>query len=187
MSMPMPQPNQFGVPQVGAYPMQPNLMQNHAPTMNSYPNVQQNFAPPLYDQQQAGLYNQGSQFGFNQNMVHHQQYMTDMSNYPQQQHQVIMQQPTYQQQPNVQIIQHGAVGAHSQIMTCPNCHETAASKVESKANSSTHMTACLLCFLGCFCGCCLLPYFFDSCQSQKHSCKKCGAYLGNSIFKCLKN
>lgn len=126
MSMPMPQPNPYGAPQMSAYPVQPNLQQNFAPPMNAYPNVQQNFAPPPYAQQQQDFYNQGQQQfapqgygmppqGYNPNMAQHQQYMPEMSNYPQQ-HQVIMQQPTYQQQPNVQIIQQGAVGAHPQVI-----------------------------------------------------------------------
>lgn len=179
--MSMPQPNQYSAPyppmsgqpyqqqQVGPYPIQQQPPMDGGYPPQPYPN---NPYPPQgqFDYAQQPNYNYGQPTA-------PPPYGQEPQYYPQQQP-VIMQQPMMAQQPQVTIIQQGAVGANPQVMTCPNCRDTVTSKVESSATSSTHMTACLLGLIGWPCCCCLIPYCMDSCKGQRHSCPRCGAYLG---------
>ncbi|EDW56813.1 GM15935 [Drosophila sechellia] len=50
-------------------------------------------------------------------------------------------------------------------------------KVEFEPNTKTHLMALLICMLGGIC-CCCIPYSTDSCQSAKHTCRSCGAFVG---------
>lgn len=63
---------------------------------------------------------------------------------------------------------------------CPNCRETVTSNVTNHPNSNTHMTACFLCIIGWPCCLCVLPYCMGKCKSQRHTCPKCGSYLGEN-------
>lgn len=177
----MPQPNQYNAPyppisgqpqypqQMGQYPIQ--QQPPYQPQMDGYPQ-QAPYPPQGFDYAQQPNYNYGQPTA-------PPPYGQDPQYYPQQQP-VIMQQPmmTTQQTENIVIVQQGSVGANPQVMTCPNCREIVTSKVESSPTASTHMTACILGIIGWFCCCCCLPYCMDSCQSQKHSCPRCGTYLG---------
>lgn len=204
--MSMPQPNQFGAPgyppnpgqqppypqQVGPYPVHqaPYPQMDGFNQQSAYPQQQGGYPqqpgpyPSGYPQQGQFDYGQQPNYSFGQPTAP-PPYGQEPQYYPQQQ-QPIMQQPMMSQQPaQVQIIQQGAVGANPQVMTCPNCREMVTSKVESSPTSSTHMTACLLGLIGWFCCCCIVPYCMDSCQAQKHTCPKCGNYLGIKLILIL--
>jgi len=86
--------------------------------------------------------------------------------------------PPEQQTVIVTTISHPAqVGSDPMRLTCPHCHANIVSAVETEANTKTHLFALLLCLFGCW-PCCCIPYCMDSCQSKKHTCPNCGAYLG---------
>ncbi|EDW91826.1 lipopolysaccharide-induced tumor necrosis factor-alpha factor homolog [Drosophila yakuba] len=78
---------------------------------------------------------------------------------------VIMQAP-----PNV-------LGGVPSMATCPSCGVRRQTKVEFEPSTKTHLLALLICMLGGIC-CCCIPYCTDSCQSAKHTCSSCGAYVG---------
>ncbi|XP_024881588.1 lipopolysaccharide-induced tumor necrosis factor-alpha factor homolog [Temnothorax curvispinosus] len=72
-----------------------------------------------------------------------------------------------------------AFSNESQHMTCPHCHATISTRVDSEANTKTHLIAVLLCLFGCWC-CAPCPYCMDSCLVHKHYCPACDAFLGAS-------
>ncbi|KAF7267722.1 hypothetical protein GWI33_019080 [Rhynchophorus ferrugineus] len=61
-------------------------------------------------------------------------------------------------------------------VTCPYCHAAITTTVETEPNTKTHLSALLLFVCGCWL-CCCIPYCMDSCQSKKHFCPNCKAYL----------
>ncbi|CAG9770576.1 unnamed protein product [Ceutorhynchus assimilis] len=69
------------------------------------------------------------------------------------------------------------VGPDPMRTSCPHCHASITSAIETEPNTKTHLFALLLCVFGCW-PCCCLPYCMDSCQSKKHFCPNCRAYLG---------
>ncbi|XP_066247642.1 lipopolysaccharide-induced tumor necrosis factor-alpha factor homolog [Euwallacea similis] len=69
------------------------------------------------------------------------------------------------------------VGPNPMPTVCPFCHSSIVSTVETEANTKTHLFALLLCVFGCW-PCCLIPYCMESCQSKKHFCPNCRAFLG---------
>ncbi|KAL0112964.1 hypothetical protein PUN28_012306 [Cardiocondyla obscurior] len=81
--------------------------------------------------------------------------------------------------PTVHVITATAFGKESQHLICPHCHANITTRVESAANTKTHLMAlCLFLFLcWCFTPC---PYCMDSCLVQKHYCPACGSFLGES-------
>ncbi|XP_033223208.1 lipopolysaccharide-induced tumor necrosis factor-alpha factor homolog [Belonocnema kinseyi] len=82
-------------------------------------------------------------------------------------------------QPNVVIIgtRVNAFGPSSQPMTCPYCHASISTRVESDPSTKTHLFALMLCLIGCW-PCAPCPYCMDTCLAQKHFCPSCNAYLG---------
>lgn len=86
---------------------------------------------------------------------------------PPQQHTVIVTTTTAQ----------SILGPNAMATTCPHCHAAIVTTVETEANTKTHLFAILLCAFGCW-PCCFIPYCMDSCQSKKHFCPNCRAYLG---------
>lgn len=71
----------------------------------------------------------------------------------------------------------GILGPVPTTTSCPHCHATITTTIETEANTKTHLFALLLCVFGCW-PCCCIPYCMDSCQSKKHFCPNCRAYLG---------
>ncbi|XP_066139682.1 lipopolysaccharide-induced tumor necrosis factor-alpha factor homolog [Euwallacea fornicatus] len=70
------------------------------------------------------------------------------------------------------------VGPEPITTICPFCHATITSRMEVEANTKTHLFALLLCICVCW-PCCFIPYCMDSCQSKKHFCPNCNAFLGS--------
>ncbi|XP_032665300.1 lipopolysaccharide-induced tumor necrosis factor-alpha factor homolog [Odontomachus brunneus] len=92
--------------------------------------------------------------------------------------------PPYDAQQQQQPVQHvivvsGGFGPETQRMTCPQCHANISTRVESEANTKTHLMALLLCIFGLWC-CAPCPYCMDTCLVKKHYCPACTAYLGVS-------
>ncbi|ENN78573.1 lipopolysaccharide-induced tumor necrosis factor-alpha factor [Dendroctonus ponderosae] len=77
------------------------------------------------------------------------------------------------------IVTHTALvlGPEPTRTVCPHCHANIVSTMEVEANTKTHLFALILCLFGCW-PCCCIPYCMDSCQSKKHFCPNCRAYLG---------
>ncbi|KAF7267720.1 lipopolysaccharide-induced tumor necrosis factor-alpha factor homolog isoform X2 [Rhynchophorus ferrugineus] len=74
-----------------------------------------------------------------------------------------------------------AIYGPSPISTrCPRCRNLITTAVRTKPTIKTHLFALLLCALGCWL-CCFFPYCIDSCQSKKHFCTICKAYLAESV------
>ncbi|XP_037715686.1 lipopolysaccharide-induced tumor necrosis factor-alpha factor homolog [Drosophila subpulchrella] len=69
------------------------------------------------------------------------------------------------------------LGGVPSVATCPSCGVRRETKVEFEPSSKTHLLALLICMVGGIC-CCCIPYCTDSCQSAKHTCSSCGAYVG---------
>eukprot|EP00099_Drosophila_melanogaster_P020264 NP_611703.1 uncharacterized protein Dmel_CG4250, isoform A [Drosophila melanogaster] len=69
------------------------------------------------------------------------------------------------------------LGQCPSVATCPSCGVRRETKVEFEPSTKTHLLALLICMLGGIC-CCCIPYCTDSCQSAKHTCTSCGAYVG---------
>ncbi|EDX08239.1 lipopolysaccharide-induced tumor necrosis factor-alpha factor homolog [Drosophila simulans] len=69
------------------------------------------------------------------------------------------------------------LGQCPSMATCPSCGVRRETKVEFEPNTKTHLMALLICMLGGIC-CCCIPYCTDSCQSAKHTCSSCGAFVG---------
>ncbi|KAK4877592.1 hypothetical protein RN001_010098 [Aquatica leii] len=69
------------------------------------------------------------------------------------------------------------LGSTPQQFTCPICHQTCRTRIETEPNSGTHLIAVLLCIFICW-PCFFLPYSLDSCKSKHHYCGNCGAFLG---------
>ncbi|KAH0954956.1 hypothetical protein HN011_000545 [Eciton burchellii] len=86
--------------------------------------------------------------------------------------------PMQPPQQNV-IISNVAFGNEPQHMTCPHCQANISTRIDTEANTKTHLFALLLCVLGCWC-CAPCPYCMDSCMVKKHYCPACNAYLGSS-------
>uniref|UniRef100_A0A6P4EJM3 Lipopolysaccharide-induced tumor necrosis factor-alpha factor homolog isoform X2 n=1 Tax=Drosophila rhopaloa TaxID=1041015 RepID=A0A6P4EJM3_DRORH len=63
------------------------------------------------------------------------------------------------------------------MATCPSCGARKQTKIEFEPSTKTHLIALLICLIGGIC-CCCIPYCTDSCQSAKHTCSSCGAYVG---------
>ncbi|XP_049801594.1 lipopolysaccharide-induced tumor necrosis factor-alpha factor homolog [Schistocerca nitens] len=80
-------------------------------------------------------------------------------------------------QQSVAFVEPPRVGSEPTLLACPYCHATILTRVEVSPSSNTHIMAMLL---GCLGGilCIWIPYVVDSCQSKKHFCPRCGAYLG---------
>ncbi|XP_055378377.1 lipopolysaccharide-induced tumor necrosis factor-alpha factor-like [Condylostylus longicornis] len=78
-------------------------------------------------------------------------------------------QPTYVNTPGV--------GPGPSQVTCSSCRATIITQVEYEASTKTHLFALLLCLFGLW-PCVCLPYCMDSCQSGRHYCPNCRAYLG---------
>ncbi|XP_060535089.1 lipopolysaccharide-induced tumor necrosis factor-alpha factor-like [Cylas formicarius] len=70
------------------------------------------------------------------------------------------------------------LGPRPHGMRCPSCHADIVTTVETEPNTKTHLIALLLCMFVCW-PCVCLPYCMDTCQSQKHYCPNCRAYLGS--------
>jgi len=82
--------------------------------------------------------------------------------------------------PHTVIITSGvAFSKEHQHMICPHCHANITTRVESEANTKTHLIAALLCLFGCWC-CAPCAYCTDSCLVQKHYCPACNSFLGAS-------
>ncbi|XP_050300909.1 cell death-inducing p53-target protein 1-like isoform X2 [Anthonomus grandis grandis] len=69
------------------------------------------------------------------------------------------------------------LGGEPMRTQCPHCHANITTSIETEANTKTHLFALLLCVFGCWL-CCCIPYCMDSCQSKKHYCPNCKAFLG---------
>lgn len=90
------------------------------------------------------------------------------------------------------------VGPDPMTTMCPYCHAQITTTMETEANTKTHLFALLLCVFGlvytsvvflstlyrvfiifdrCW-PCCCIPYCTDTCQSRKHYCPNCRAFLG---------
>ncbi|XP_076681137.1 lipopolysaccharide-induced tumor necrosis factor-alpha factor homolog [Andrena cerasifolii] len=82
-------------------------------------------------------------------------------------------------QPNIVYVSSLQFGSESQHLTCPHCHASITTSVQTEANSKTHLFALLICVLGGWC-CAPCPYCMDSCLVKKHYCPACKAYLGES-------
>lgn len=86
-------------------------------------------------------------------------------------------------QPNVVVIQ--SFGPDTQRMNCPHCGANVSTRVETEANTKTHLFALLLCLIGCW-PCVPCPYCMDSCLVKKHFCPSCQSYLGQfENWSCL--
>ncbi|XP_076272366.1 lipopolysaccharide-induced tumor necrosis factor-alpha factor homolog [Rhynchophorus ferrugineus] len=70
-----------------------------------------------------------------------------------------------------------AYGPNPIQIGCPYCHAVITTAVETEPTTKTHLFALILCVIGCWL-CCCFPYCMDSCQSKKHFCPSCKAYLG---------
>ncbi|XP_070067978.1 lipopolysaccharide-induced tumor necrosis factor-alpha factor homolog isoform X1 [Drosophila takahashii] len=95
----------------------------------------------------------------------------DYSNFKQTQPVIFAQRQIIQTPPNV-------LGAVPSMATCPSCGVRRETKIEFEPNTKTHLLAFLICLLGGILCCCCIPYCSDSCQSAKHTCSNCGAYVG---------
>lgn len=68
-------------------------------------------------------------------------------------------------------------GSESTRMTCPSCRCVIQTSTNKKLSSTGWWSVlCLCCFCCCIGG--LIPCCMDSCNNVKHSCPKCGSYLG---------
>ncbi|XP_017000981.2 cell death-inducing p53-target protein 1-like [Drosophila takahashii] len=89
--------------------------------------------------------------------------------------------PNLNQQPPAQplIMQAppNVLGNVPSMATCPSCGARRQTRVEFEPSTKTHLLALLICMIGGIC-CCCIPYCKDSCQSAKHTCSNCGAYVG---------
>ncbi|XP_031636269.1 lipopolysaccharide-induced tumor necrosis factor-alpha factor homolog [Contarinia nasturtii] len=70
-----------------------------------------------------------------------------------------------------------AVGPEPSRVTCPSCHASIMTKVQTESSSRTHILALLLCLFLCW-PCVCVPYCTDSCQNRNHYCPQCNAYIG---------
>ncbi|KAH8348096.1 hypothetical protein KR084_004025 [Drosophila pseudotakahashii] len=86
-------------------------------------------------------------------------------------------QPVILTQPQVMQAPPNVLGGVPSMATCPSCGVRRQTKVEFEPSTKTHLLALLICMLGGIC-CCCIPYCTDSCQSAKHTCSSCGAYVG---------
>ncbi|KOC61573.1 Lipopolysaccharide-induced tumor necrosis factor-alpha factor like protein [Habropoda laboriosa] len=86
-----------------------------------------------------------------------------------------------QQQPHIVVVERPVLqfGRVSQRLQCPHCHADISTRVESEANTKTHLIALLLCILGLWC-CAPCPYCMDSTLVQRHYCPSCGSFLGEA-------
>ncbi|XP_022233142.1 lipopolysaccharide-induced tumor necrosis factor-alpha factor homolog [Drosophila obscura] len=64
------------------------------------------------------------------------------------------------------------------LATCPSCGVRRQTALTFEANTKTHLLALGICLLGGIC-CFCIPYCNKSCQTAKHNCSSCGAYLGS--------
>ncbi|XP_037716618.1 lipopolysaccharide-induced tumor necrosis factor-alpha factor homolog [Drosophila subpulchrella] len=80
-------------------------------------------------------------------------------------------------QPQIMQAPPNVLGGVPSVATCPSCGVRRETKVEFEPSTKTHLLALLICMLGGIC-CCCIPYCTDSCQSAKHTCSSCGAYVG---------
>ncbi|EDV54887.1 lipopolysaccharide-induced tumor necrosis factor-alpha factor [Drosophila erecta] len=80
-------------------------------------------------------------------------------------------------QPQMIQVPPNVLGGVPSMATCPSCGVRRETKVEFEPSTKTHLLALLICMLGGIC-CCCIPYCTDSCQSAKHTCTSCGAYVG---------
>nr|XP_016927724.2 lipopolysaccharide-induced tumor necrosis factor-alpha factor-like [Drosophila suzukii] len=80
-------------------------------------------------------------------------------------------------QPLIILAPLNVLGKTSSMATCPSCGVRSKTKVEYEARNNTHLLALLICLVGGVC-CVCCPYWNDSCQSAKHTCSSCGAYVG---------
>ncbi|CAK9829365.1 Lipopolysaccharide-induced tumor necrosis factor-alpha factor homolog [Anthophora retusa] len=88
--------------------------------------------------------------------------------------------PYYEPQPNVVIVEQVIhFDTKPQRMKCPRCQADILTKVESEANSKTHLIALCLCFLGLWC-CVPCPYCMESTTVQRHYCPACHSFLGEA-------
>ncbi|BFG06381.1 lipopolysaccharide-induced tumor necrosis factor-alpha factor homolog [Drosophila madeirensis] len=87
--------------------------------------------------------------------------------------QVVVQQPApvIMQAPNV-------LGDRPSMATCPSCGVRRNTAVTFEPSTKTHLLAVGICLLGGIC-CFCIPYCNDSCQTAKHTCSSCGAYVGS--------
>ncbi|XP_016953327.1 lipopolysaccharide-induced tumor necrosis factor-alpha factor homolog [Drosophila biarmipes] len=83
----------------------------------------------------------------------------------------------HQQQPMIIQAPPNVLGGVPSMATCPSCGVRRETNVEFEPSTKTHLLALLICMLGGIC-CCCIPYCSDSCQSAKHTCRSCGAYVG---------
>ncbi|XP_016925679.2 lipopolysaccharide-induced tumor necrosis factor-alpha factor-like [Drosophila suzukii] len=81
------------------------------------------------------------------------------------------------QQPQIMQAPPNVLGGVPSMATCPSCGVWRQTKVEFEPSTKTHLLALLICMLGGI-GCCCIPYCTESCQSAKHTCSSCGAYVG---------
>ncbi|KAG8038051.1 hypothetical protein G9C98_006376 [Cotesia typhae] len=82
------------------------------------------------------------------------------------------------QPPGVTVIQQNInYGSESMRLNCPHCHADISTKVETEANTKTHLIALLLCIFQCWI-CLPCVYCNDSCLVKKHTCPSCNQYLG---------
>ncbi|XP_029043983.1 lipopolysaccharide-induced tumor necrosis factor-alpha factor homolog isoform X1 [Osmia bicornis bicornis] len=89
--------------------------------------------------------------------------------------------PSYHDgRPNVVVIGAPQFDSEPQRLTCPHCHANISTEIQTQANTRTHLFALLLCVTGLWC-CAPCPYCIDSCQTKKHYCPACKAYLGESV------
>uniref|UniRef100_A0A6P4EJM1 Lipopolysaccharide-induced tumor necrosis factor-alpha factor homolog isoform X1 n=1 Tax=Drosophila rhopaloa TaxID=1041015 RepID=A0A6P4EJM1_DRORH len=100
-------------------------------------------------------------------------YNTTQPGYPNlnQQQPLIVAQPQFMQAPP------NVLGNVPSMATCPSCGARKQTKIEFEPSTKTHLIALLICLIGGIC-CCCIPYCTDSCQSAKHTCSSCGAYVG---------
>ncbi|KAI4493254.1 hypothetical protein M0802_009542 [Mischocyttarus mexicanus] len=82
-------------------------------------------------------------------------------------------------QPNVIIVSNEAYGSEPRVMRCPHCGQNISTRVDTEANTKTHLFALLLCLVGCW-PCVCIPYCMDTCLVKKHYCPSCGVFLGQS-------
>ncbi|XP_001360489.2 lipopolysaccharide-induced tumor necrosis factor-alpha factor homolog [Drosophila persimilis] len=64
------------------------------------------------------------------------------------------------------------------MATCQSCGSRRETAVTFEPNTKTHLLALGICLLGGIC-CVCIPYCTNSCQTAKHNCSSCGAYLGS--------
>nr|XP_016927725.1 lipopolysaccharide-induced tumor necrosis factor-alpha factor homolog [Drosophila suzukii] len=69
------------------------------------------------------------------------------------------------------------LGKNPSMATCPRCGVRGQTVVNYEANANTHLVALFICLVGGIC-CCCIPYYKNSCKTAKHSCGRCGAYVG---------